>query len=80
MGVFFLKKLKNLTIGILIGLIAGLWFGSNLSKDKSLFSNPFANNTIQSQIKKTSNKVMMQSGKALEKSGKALRNAALNNK
>jgi hypothetical protein len=79
MGIFFIKNLKNLITGILIGLLIGLWVGSNLAKGRSIFSNPFANGTIQSKIKKTGNKVLEQSGKALEKSGKALRDAVSSN-
>jgi hypothetical protein len=79
MGIFFIKDLKNIITGILIGLLVGLWVGANLAKDKSIFSNPFANATIQSKIKRTGDKVLEQSGRALEKSGKALRDAVSGN-
>ncbi len=75
MGIFFIKDLKNLITGILIGLLAGLWFGVNLGKGQPIFDNPFNNPTIQSKIKKTGNRVLEESGKALEEGGKALRKA-----
>jgi len=75
MGIFFIKDLKNLITGILLGLLVGLWFGVNLGKGQPIFANPFENPTIQSKLKKTSNKVLEESGKALEEGGKALRNA-----
>lgn len=75
MGLFLGKDLKNLLVGIVIGLLLGLWFGTNLAKGKPVLSNPFTRATIESKIKKTGNQVLEQSGKALEKSGKALREA-----
>ena len=74
MGIFFIKDLKNLITGILIGLLAGLWFGVNLGKGQPIFDNPFKNPIIQSKIKKTGDRVLEESGKALEEGGKALRN------
>jgi len=75
MAVPFLKDLRNLVFGLLLGLALGLWFGVNLGKGRPIFSNPFTNQTIQSRIKQTGSKVLDQSGKALEESGKALRKA-----
>jgi hypothetical protein len=80
MGIFFIKDLKNLAIGILLGLLVGLWFGSNLGKGRPMLSNPFTRDTIQGKIKETGNKVLEQGGKALEKSGKALRDAVSSDK
>ena len=75
MPVPFLKDLRNLLFGLLLGLALGLWFGVNLGKGRPVFSNPFANQTVQTKIKETGSKVLDQSGKALEESGKALRKA-----
>lgn len=80
MGIFFIKDLRNLITGILIGLLVGLWFGANLAQGRAVFSNPFANATIQSKIKKAGDKVLEQGGLVLEKSGKALRDAISSDK
>lgn len=33
--------MKNMIIGLLAGLIIGLWFGVNIGRDKPIWSNPF---------------------------------------
>ena len=68
-----MKDLKMILLGLVIGLLIGLWFGVNIGKDKSIFSNPFAENTIQQKIKKSGEKLLEKSGEALEKGGKALK-------
>lgn len=68
-----MKELKMILAGLIIGLLIGLWFGVNIGKDKSVFSNPFAENTIQQKIKKSGEKLLEKSGEALEKGGKALK-------
>ena len=73
MGLPFIKDLRYLVIGLLLGLGLGLWFGVNLGKGRALLANPFTNETIQSQIRATGTKVIDKSGQALEESGKALR-------
>jgi hypothetical protein len=66
------KTLKNMTIGLVVGIIIGMWFGINIGKGKSLLSNPFAGSSLREQLKQTSGEVLEKSGKVLEKSGKAL--------
>ena len=68
-----MKQLKGIISGLIIGLLIGLWFGVNIGKDKLIFSNPFSEDTIQQQIKKSGEKLIEKSGDALEKSGKALK-------
>ena len=68
-----MKDLKMILLGLVIGLLIGHWFGVNIGKDKSIFSNPFAENTIQQKIKKSGEKLLEKSGEALEKGGKALK-------
>lgn len=70
------KNRRNLAIGLVLGLLLGLWFGVNLGRGRSLFSNPFARQTIGEQLKETGSLVLDKSGQALEKSGQAIRKAA----
>ena len=67
-----MKQLKVLILGIVIGVLLGLWFGVNIGKDKAIFSNPFAEVSIQQKIKKSGERLIEKSGEALEKSGKAI--------
>jgi len=69
------KTLRHLTMGLLFGLALGLWFGVNLGRGHSLFSNPFAKQTLSERLKDTGNLVLDKSGQALEEGGKALRKA-----
>lgn len=69
------KNRRYLALGLLFGLGIGLWFGVNLGRGRSLFSNPFARQTIGEQLKETGSLVLDKSGQALEKSGQALRKA-----
>lgn len=74
-----MKLISRIVIGIVIGLLFGLWFGVNIGKDKPIFSNPFEEQTIQGQIKKSSEKLLEKSGDVLEKGGKALKDKAKGN-
>lgn len=60
-------------LGIVIGLLAGLWFGVNIGRDKPLFSNPFGSNSIKNKIKETGESLLEKGGEALENSGKAIK-------
>lgn len=80
MGIFFGKRLKSIIIGVMLGLLAGLWAGYNLGQGKPVFSNPFVKETIRGKIKQTGDEVMEKSGKVLEDSGKALRDAVSGDK
>ena len=67
-----MKKIKALLLGAIIGLLLGLWIGVNIGKDKPVFSNPFAEDSIQEKLKKSGGRLLEKSGEALEKGGKAL--------
>lgn len=75
MNPLFQRTLRNLAIGLLIGLGLGLWFGVNLGRGHSLFSNPFARQTLGGQLKETGSLVLDKGGQALEESGRAIRKA-----
>lgn len=68
-----MKGLKTLIAGIIIGLLVGLWFGVNIGKDKSIFSNPFAEESIKQKLKKSGGNIIQKGGEALEKGGKAIK-------
>jgi hypothetical protein len=74
-----MKQLKAFIAGIVVGILLGLWFGVNLGKDRPIFSNPFAEDTVQDKIKKTGEKLIEKSGEALEKGGKALQDTVKEN-
>lgn len=68
-----MKTINTFVAGAVIGILVGLWFGVNLGKDKPIFSNPFADKSIQDKIKESGEKIIQKSGEALEKGGKALK-------
>ena len=68
-----MKSIKALILGVIIGLLVGLWSGVNIGKDKPIFSNPFADASIQKKLKKSGDIMLEKSGEALEKGGKAIK-------
>jgi hypothetical protein len=63
-----MKKLKFLLIGIVVGLLLGLWFGVNIGKEKPIFSNPFADRVLQEKAKETASEAIEDTKRALRKS------------
>ncbi|MBK8162206.1 MAG: hypothetical protein IPK65_03330 [Gammaproteobacteria bacterium] len=57
---------KSLILGIVTGLIVGLWFGVNIGKGRDFYANPFAGKDLTGDL-------MESSGEMLEKGGKALK-------
>ncbi len=43
--------MRNLIIGILVGLVLGLWFGVNLGRDRPIYANPFKEPTVAERAK-----------------------------
>ena len=74
-----MKKIRKLIIGFIIGVIIGMWFGVNIGKDRSIFSNPFAEPALQVKLKQTGGEVLEKGGKALAKSGKVLQGTLVDN-
>lgn len=60
-----MRSIKNLIIGLLMGVLAGLWLGINIGRDQPLLSNPFEDRSLQK-------KVIRSGGEILEKSGRTL--------
>lgn len=66
-------SLRNLVLGVLVGLAVGLWCGVNLGKGRPLWANPFANDSVQQQIKRTGSNLLEKGSDALEKGSQALK-------
>ena len=66
-----MKKLRLVILGIVIGLVLGLWWGINIGRDKPLLSNPFDNRPLHK-------KIMQEGGELLEKGGKAIQDSVRN--
>ena len=63
-----MKKLKLLLIGIVVGVLFGLWFGVNIGKGKPILSNPFADQELQQKAKDTASEAIEDTRRALRKS------------
>ena len=60
-----LKSIRQITFGIIIGLMLGLWFGVNMGKDKPIYSNPFAEENIQQKAKRKAEEVIKDTKEAI---------------
>jgi len=67
-----MKKIRNLIIVFIVGLIIGLGLGINIGKDKPLLSNPLSGPTLKQKVKKAGAEAFEKGGEVLEKSGEAL--------
>ena len=63
-----MKKIKFLLLGAVTGLIAGLWFGINIGKDRNIFSNPFAEREFTQKVKESAGEVVQDTKKAIRNS------------
>lgn len=57
---------RSIFVGLVLGLLVGLWFGVNIGKGRDFYANPFAGKNITGEL-------MESGGEMLEKSGKALK-------
>ena len=71
-----MAKAKVLLVGMVIGLLAGLWGGVNIGKGKPLLSNPFADTAVDARLRESGRSLVRESGEALEKTGEALKERA----
>lgn len=67
-----MKVFRLLMLGIVIGLLLGLWFGVNIGREMPLLSNPFHQESVADKLKRLSGETLEKSGKALEKTGQEL--------
>lgn len=64
-----MKSLKVFIFGAIVGLVIGLWFGVNIGKDKPIYSNPFAEKTVQEKLKSSIGEGVEKAGESIEKLG-----------
>lgn len=68
-----MKTLKTLILGIVIGLVAGLWFGINIGKDKPWYSNPLEERSVTEKIKSSIGEGVEKAGESIEKMGEDIK-------
>lgn len=67
-----MKNFKIIVLSAFIGGIVGVVVGINIGRDKPIWSNPFAKESLTDKLKNLGAETLDKSGKALEKSGRAL--------
>jgi hypothetical protein len=67
-----MRSLKPLLLGVIIGVVLGLWFGVNIGKQKPFYGNPFAERSVGEKIKTTIGESVGKAGEKLEKLGQDL--------
>ena len=67
-----MKQFSIILISLVIGIFIGMALGVNIGREKPLFSNPFAEESLVDRVKDLGSETLEQSGKALEKTGRVL--------
>ena len=67
-----MKQFSIILISLVTGIFIGMALGVNIGREKPLFSNPFAEESLVDRVKDLGSETLEQSGKALEKTGRAL--------
>jgi len=70
------QHIKTIFISLVIGILIGMALGVNIGRNKPIFSNPLAKESLVDRAKDFGNETLEQSGKALEKTGQALQDKA----
>jgi len=68
-----MKSLKLVILGLIIGVLIGLWFGVNIGKDNPIFSNPFKERSVTEKIKSGIGHGVEKAGKSIEKLGEDIK-------
>lgn len=68
-----MKSFKTLLLGVVIGLLLGLWFGVNIGRDRPLYSNPFEDRSIKEKIKTSVGEGVEKAGSSIEKLGEDMK-------
>ena len=68
-----MKSFKSFFVGIIIGVLLGLWFGVNIGRDRPIYSNPFADRTISEKIKSSVGEGVEKAGSSIEKLGEDMK-------
>ncbi|RRJ85219.1 hypothetical protein [Aestuariirhabdus litorea] len=45
--------MKKLLLGVVLGLVAGLWMGANLGKGQDIWDNPFRDNSLKGRLEES---------------------------
>lgn len=61
-------KLRKFTIGLVLGLGLGLWFGVNIGKGQPFWSNPFEKKSLSQQASEKANKILKDAKRAVRDS------------
>lgn len=68
-----MKRLKTFFFGVIVGLIMGLWFGYNLGKGRDFYANPFAEKSVQENIKSRLEQGREAVGEGVERVGEEIK-------
>jgi hypothetical protein len=69
------KLLRGFATGLLIGGLAGLWFGMNIGKEQPLLSNPFAEVSLSDRVDRTAEEAAEAVGEGAEQAGDAVQDS-----
>ena len=64
--------MKNILLGLVVGVAIGLWLGVNIGRETPLLSNPFHKESLNEKLQRLSGETLEKSGRALEKTGQEL--------
>jgi uncharacterized membrane protein YraQ (UPF0718 family) len=70
-----MAALKKLLTGVVIGLVAGLWMGVNIGKQRPILSNPFSKEekSLKEQAKEKVGEAKEKMGEVIKDTKKAIR-------
>jgi len=63
-----MKRIKFLILGMVTGLLAGLWFGVNIGKDRNIFANPFEERAFTQKVKNSAENMVHDTKEAIRDS------------
>lgn len=63
----------KILLALIIGLACGMTLGINSERDKSMFSNPFAEDTLADKVKRLGNSAMKQADEKFMDTKQALK-------
>ena len=69
------RVLRSFAVGLLIGGLAGLWFGMNIGKNRPLLSNPFADVPLAQEAGRAAHEAVEGAKEGVEQAGKAAESA-----